>query len=161
MSTCVLFYRSNPVNYTVRRSTSDPQVTYNVTVTNIGDIPGATSVLAYVTYYVSIMICMILILIDSESLYHWYWLILIVILILFSQKTGAPKKELFGFEKVFLNPREKTEITFIADSKAFSSVDTTVSLWWLTLLYEMRYWSMKNQPLVLILCILNDSVVMK
>ena len=63
MSTCVLFCRSNPVNYTVRRSTSDPRVTYNVTVTNIGDIPGATSVLAYVTYYVSIMICMILILI--------------------------------------------------------------------------------------------------
>uniref|UniRef100_A0A1X7VNC0 Fibronectin type III-like domain-containing protein n=1 Tax=Amphimedon queenslandica TaxID=400682 RepID=A0A1X7VNC0_AMPQE len=80
---------SKPVNMSGVRSVSYPTVVYNVTVTNTGKMPGAISVLAYISY----------------------------------NNSGAPKKKLFGFEKVFLNPLQSVSVTFPADSKAFSTVD--------------------------------------
>ena len=47
-------------------------------------------------------------------------------LLCFLQVKGAPLKELFGFQKVFLNPGQSVELIFATFSRVFQLVDTQV-----------------------------------
>lgn len=64
-------------------------ISYRVSVTNVGKMAGAVSVLAFIT----------------------------------SDVPGAPKKELFGFQKVYLRPNEGADLFFAASADTFSLVN--------------------------------------
>lgn len=44
------------------------------------------------------------------------------------QVPGAPKKELFGFQKVYLDPGQSTELYFVASAEVFHLVDKLVCI---------------------------------
>ena len=88
---------------------------FNVTVTNTGKIAGAsyTSVLAYVTSNLAWQVDRAM----THSCTHSH-----------SQVPGAPIKQLFDFQKVFLTPGQSVTILFTATPDTFSTVDSKVTV---------------------------------
>lgn len=45
------------------------------------------------------------------------------------QVPGAPMKELFGFQKIYLKPEQSMTLSFVAEPKVFTTVDKHVRVW--------------------------------